>query len=208
MRIATVIGLVFSSDVLDSAAPPPMRPYLSTILSSLVGGYWLTCRTVRQPHGVRLHYSFRHPLVRSMLYDLLPETFRCSTHLSVAEYLEQGCSKQRSTSLNNDNQYLSFPSSNLPDAEVKRSGSQEQGYIDNAVDTPTRYQHTLLCTAYHYSLSGMPAWKTMEYLCKACDDLVSGSTVVSFVSAEAAVKLVHWSTKLVRSIPEIVVVSQ
>ena len=54
----------------------------------------------------------------------------------------------------------------------------------------------------------MPAWKTVEYLCKACHDIVTGSTVVSFVSAEAAVKLVHWSTKLVRSIPEIVVVSK
>ena len=54
----------------------------------------------------------------------------------------------------------------------------------------------------------MPTWKTVEFLCKACDDLISGSLVVSPVSAEAAVKLVHWCAKLVRSIPEIVVVSQ
>ena len=53
----------------------------------------------------------------------------------------------------------------------------------------------------------------MEFLCKACNDLVSlssgsGSPSVSLVGAEAAVKLVLWSAKLIRTLPEVVVVSK
>ena len=53
----------------------------------------------------------------------------------------------------------------------------------------------------------MPALKTVEFLCKTCHNLVSTFPLVSLVSVEAAVKLVHWSTKLVRTLPEMVVVS-
>ena len=33
-------------------------------------------------------------------------------------------------------------------------------------------QHRMLFAAYHYSLSGMPPSKTVEFLCKACDKVL------------------------------------
>ena len=161
LRISAVIGLIFSSDVLDSATPPPMRPYLNTILSSLVGGYWLTRRTIRQPRGVRFYYSFRHPSVRTILYDQVPEKFRGSTHLTIAEYLERACSKRGpKNSQYASSHHLSSPASHhslssLADlATGKKKG--EKGGADDGVDTPIRYQHTLVCTAYHYRSPSPP----------------------------------------------------
>ena len=161
LRIAAVIGLIFSSDVLDSATPPPMRPYLNTILSSLVGGYWLTRRTIRQPLGVRFYYSFRHPSVRTILYDQVPEKFRGSTHLTIAEYLERACSKRGpKNSQYASSHHLSSPASHhslssLADLATGKK-KDEKGGADDGVDTPIRYQHTLLCTAYHYRFPSPP----------------------------------------------------
>ena len=150
-----------------------MRPYLSTILSSLVGGYWLTCRSVRQSNRLKFYYSFRHPLVRSILYEQIPETFRSSAHLLIAEYLERECNKRGSRSMDNTQQrsqdnhnvlapILSPASGNsvssasvLVDGMVAKRRGDKDG-MDNLVDTPIRYQHTLLCTAYHYRYSPPP----------------------------------------------------
>ena len=89
IRIAAVVGMTFRSDALDRAIMAPMRPYLSTILSSLVGGFWLTCHTVRQPNGMRFFYSFRHHTIQMTLYDTTPQKFRGSVHLTIAEHLEK-----------------------------------------------------------------------------------------------------------------------
>ena len=173
IRIAAVAGAEFRVDVLDRTIPVPVRPYLCTILNALVDGYWLTSNTTQHTSNGsrRLHYSFCHPTVQSTLYEIATDTFRGSTHLKIAEYLESGCSKE----------------------SIALHG---QG---------VGYKYDLLGAAYHYSLSGMPAWKTVEFLCKACDEFVSTSPM-SVVGTETAVKLVHWSTKLVRTIPEVVVV--
>ena len=51
----------------------------------------------------------------------------------------------------------------------------------------------------------------MEFLCKACHDLVSvysGAPQPSPTSLEAAVKIVDWSGKIVRTLPEVMVVSR
>ena len=37
-------------------------------------------------------------------------------------------------------------------------------------------QHRMLFAAYHYSLSGMPPSKTVEFLCKACDKVLRCNT--------------------------------
>ena len=69
-------GYTFRLDVLERAVPSPMRPYLSTILSSLVDCYWLTTSTVRGASGVATHYSFCHASVQQILYEMTPEKFR------------------------------------------------------------------------------------------------------------------------------------
>ena len=77
VRIAAVVGCSFRLDVLERAVPTPMRPYLSTILSSLVDCYWLTTRTAQQASGgVATHYAFCHSNVQQILYEMTPEKFR------------------------------------------------------------------------------------------------------------------------------------
>ena len=76
IRIAAVVGCSFRLDVLERAVPTPMRPYLSTILSSLVDCYWLTIDTSQRVSGVSAHYSFCHTSVQQILYYMIPEKFR------------------------------------------------------------------------------------------------------------------------------------
>jgi len=91
VRVAAVVGMNVRLDVLDRALPPPMRPYLTTILGTLVDSYWLTSRTVRLPHGHRVVYSFRNPAVPLILCENATDNFRGATHLTVAEHLEREC---------------------------------------------------------------------------------------------------------------------
>ena len=184
VRIAAVVGLTVRLDVLDRAVPPPMRPYLTTILSTLVDGYWLTSRTVRLPHGTRVSYSFRNPAVRQAVYDIAMDNFRGATHLTVAEHLERECN-------------ISIPAADDEQHNTVRRPPAPGGA------EPT-HQYDLLCAGYHYSLSGMPAWKTVEFLCRACDDMMTRAPV-SKVAVEVAVKLVVWGSQLVSTAPEVVV---
>jgi hypothetical protein len=162
-----------------------MRPYLTTILGTLVDSYWLTSRTVRLPHGHRVVYSFRNPAVRQAMYDIATEKFRGATHLTVAEHLERECK-------------VPMPAV----GEEDTPGAASRQLVPAA--RGSTHQYDLLCAGYHYSLSGMPAWKTVEFLCRACDDMMTHAPV-SKVAVEAAVKLVVWGSQLASTAPEVVV---
>ena len=39
-------------------------------------------------------------------------------------------------------------------------------------------RHRMLFAAYHYSLSGMPPSKTVEFLCRSCEAILRPNTLV------------------------------
>ena len=166
------VGYTFRLDVLERVVPTPMRPYLSTILSSLVDCYWLTSRTIRQTSGVYIHYSFCHAAVRNIMYEMTPANFRGSTHLTIAEFAEKAC-KSHAASNNSGNgpstlvtnhSVNAFANSVHPIARIATGPLVEGG--------EWKLSYRMLFAAYHYSLSGMPPAKTMEFLGKSCETIL------------------------------------
>jgi hypothetical protein len=88
-RTASIIGSNFTLEVLNHLIPQKMRPFLSTVLRSLVEGHWLTRSSDTSPMGAVIEeYSFIHPLVQDTLYDLTPASVRSEIHHACAKYME------------------------------------------------------------------------------------------------------------------------
>ena len=84
-RTASIIGTSFSADVLNNILPKQLRAYLPTILDSLVRSHWLNSSSEQRAEGIRVEYSFSHPLLHRTLYDLTPSSVKCKIHLLIAK---------------------------------------------------------------------------------------------------------------------------
>ena len=166
-------GYTFRLDVLERAVPSPMRPYLSTILSSLVDCYWLTTRTVRQISGVYDYYSFCHVVVRNIIYEMTPANFRGSTHLTIAEFAEKTCRSHATSSIGNGQGAIAFNSSVNAFSTTAAYPAIRTSSCPVVEGGEWKLSYRMLFAAYHYSLSGMPPAKTIEFLCKSCEAILS-----------------------------------
>jgi len=89
-RTASIIGMAFTSDVLNDAMPKLLRPYMPTILQSLVENHWLHAKSDSNPDNMNtVEYTFTHPLLHKTLYELTPTSVKNSAHLSIAKYIER-----------------------------------------------------------------------------------------------------------------------
>lgn len=86
-RTASIIGTSFASDVLNNILPKQLRAYLPTILDSLVRSHWLNISSEQRAEGIRVQYSFSHPLLHRTLYDLTPSSVKCKVHLLIAKVI-------------------------------------------------------------------------------------------------------------------------
>ena len=87
-RTASIIGEVFTADVLHHALPLQLGLYMSTILQSLIENHWLKSKNEIHPNGcIKVEYSFTHPLMHKTLYDLTPSSVKRSIHLTIAKVL-------------------------------------------------------------------------------------------------------------------------
>ena len=86
-RTASIVGTSFASDVLNNILPKQLRAYLPTILDSLVRSHWLNISSEQRAEGIRVQYSFSHPLLHRTLYDLTPSSVKCEVHLLIAKVI-------------------------------------------------------------------------------------------------------------------------
>jgi predicted ATPase len=90
-RTASIIGTSFASDVLNNILPKQLHAYLPTILDSLVRSHWLNISSEQRVEGIRVQYSFSHPLLHRTLYDLTPSSVKCKVHLLIAKVILISC---------------------------------------------------------------------------------------------------------------------
>ena len=82
LRIASIIGLSFSSEILFGLLSPKMRYQMETSVQSLKEKSWILDSIEEDGE-----YVFVHPLFHQTLYDLTPAGDRAKLHASVASFI-------------------------------------------------------------------------------------------------------------------------
>ena len=61
---------------------------MPAILQSLIENHWLKSKTETEgtfSGGIKVEYTFTHPLMHKTLYDLTPSSVKRSIHFSIAQ---------------------------------------------------------------------------------------------------------------------------
>ena len=82
LRIASIIGISFSSEILFGLLSPKMRYQMETSVQSLKEKSWILDSIEED-----CEYVFVHPLFHQTLYDLTPAGDRAKLHSSVASFI-------------------------------------------------------------------------------------------------------------------------
>jgi hypothetical protein len=84
LRTASIIGLTFTSTVLQGVVAPQLRDQLADHFQSLLNQRWLY-----QDVDDESLYQFAHPHAHQIIYELTPSSERASIHRQIAEHLER-----------------------------------------------------------------------------------------------------------------------
>lgn len=84
LRIASIVGLLFSKELLFGILSPQMRQHMESSVQSLRRQQWIADSTEESAE-----YCFVHPLFYQTLYNLTPAGDRAKLHYAVAQFLQQ-----------------------------------------------------------------------------------------------------------------------
>lgn len=84
LRIASIIGDVFSTEILYGVLPPKLRTHMANSIASLVDNQWIA----EMPADSGF-FNFVHPLFYQTLYDVTPAGERATLHYSIGCCFEE-----------------------------------------------------------------------------------------------------------------------
>jgi hypothetical protein len=84
LRIASIIGDVFSTNILYGVLPPKLRTHMANAIASLVDNQWIT--EMPTDSG---QFNFVHPLFYQTLYDVTPAGERARLHHTIGCCFEE-----------------------------------------------------------------------------------------------------------------------
>ena len=91
LRTASIIGRVFSKEILYGILSPKMRTQMFSSIASLIKNMWIVeFESPQYPRNYdAIEYTFVHPLFYQTLYDLTPAGDKARLHYAVANYIEE-----------------------------------------------------------------------------------------------------------------------
>jgi hypothetical protein len=151
LRTASIIGLTFTSTVLQGVVAPQLRDQLADHFQSLLNQRWLY-----QDVDDESLYQFAHPHAHQIIYELTPSSERASIHRQVAEHMERALLTPTHTT-------------------VQTGGRLSLTQHNHHQQPEDKAQYGLL--SFHYQAGCEPA-KALAYAAKAVDALLQQVTSI------------------------------
>jgi hypothetical protein len=150
LRTASIIGLTFTSTVLQGVVAPQLRDQLADHFQSLLNQRWLY-----QDVDDESLYQFAHPHAHQIIYELTPSSERASIHRQIAEHMERT---------------LSMPTTATTNTRLSLSQHNHHHQPED------KAQYGLL--SFHYQQAGCEPAKALAYAAKAMDVLLQQVTSI------------------------------
>jgi hypothetical protein len=152
LRTASIIGLTFTSTVLQGVVAPQLRDQLADHFQSLLNQRWLY-----QDVDDESLYQFAHPHAHQIIYELTPSSERASIHRQVAEHMERA---------------LLTPTPTTGQTGGRLSLTQHNHHHQ----PEDKAQYGLL--SFHYQQAGCEPAKALAYAAKAVEALLQQVTSI------------------------------